>query len=154
MRFTLLPVAAAAALFAVPAMAQDDGCTGPPSATKLYVLVSNVRAARGLIAVTLYADDRSKFLAHHGSLYVGRVPATAPTTRVCIHVPHPGTYGLAVYHDEDANRKFKRSGIGLPAEGYAFSNNAPTIFGLPSFRSVRFAVPRSDTQTAVKLKYP
>jgi uncharacterized protein (DUF2141 family) len=73
---------------------------------------------------------------------------------VCIYLPSPGTYALAVYHDADANRKFKRSTFGLPAEGYAFSNNASTIFGLPNFRSVRFTAPRSGTETAVRLKYP
>ena len=131
-----------------------DGCTGPMSATKLNVSVSNVRSARGLIAVTLYADNPRKFLAKRGSLYVGRVPAQAGVTRMCIHLPAPGVYGLAVYHDEDANRSLNRKGIGLPAEGYAFSNNAPTVFGLPSFGKVRFNAPRSGLETAVRLKYP
>lgn len=131
-----------------------DGCTGPMSATKLHVTISNVRSARGLIAVTLYADNSRKFLAKRGSLYVGRVPAQAGVTRMCIHLPAPGVYGLAVYHDEDGDQKFKRSGIGLPAEGYGFSNDAPTMFGLPSFGRVRFSAPRSGVETAIRLKYP
>jgi uncharacterized protein (DUF2141 family) len=131
-----------------------DGCTGPMSSTKLNVVVTNVRHARGLIAVSLYADNPKKFLAKRGSLYVGRVPAEAGVTRMCIHLPAPGVYGLAVYHDENGDRSFKRNAIGLPAEGYGFSNNAPTIFGLPSFGKVRFRVPASGFETAVKLKYP
>lgn len=131
-----------------------DGCTGPMSDTKLNVVVSNVRHGRGLIAVSLYADNPKKFLAKRGSLYVGRVPAQAGVTRMCIHLPSPGIYGLAVYHDENGDRSFKRNAIGLPAEGYGFSNNAPTIFGLPSFGKVRFAVPRSGFETAIRLKYP
>lgn len=131
-----------------------DGCTGPMSATKLNVVVSNVRSSKGLIAVSLYADERKRFLAKGGALYVGRVPAQAGTTRMCIHLPATGTYGLAIYHDEDGNRKFNRTGLGLPAEGYAFSNNAPTFLGLPGFGAVRFAVPRSGFETSVKLKYP
>ncbi|MBV9750141.1 MAG: DUF2141 domain-containing protein, partial [Acetobacteraceae bacterium] len=103
-----------------------DGCTGPMSNTKLNVAVSNVRSGHGLIAVTLYADDRKRFLAHHGSLYVGRVPAVAGVTRMCIHLPATGTFALAVYHDEDGDRKLKRNAIGMPREGYGFSNNAPT----------------------------
>lgn len=155
----LLPLFAAAAPMQMPAPTPTpailaDGCTGPMSETKLHVTITNVRSARGLIAVSLYADDSKKFLAKRGSLYVGRVPAQAGTTRMCIHLPSTGTYGLAIYHDENGDRKFNRSGIGLPAEGYAFSNNAPTIFGLPSFGRVRFNVPRSGVETAVKLKYP
>lgn len=144
---------AAGLLGAASAQAQP-ACTGRASPYRLFVTVTNVRAAQGLIAVTLYADDSSRFLARRGSLYVGRVPATAPVTRACIHVPSPGTYGVVVYHDADANRSFNRNFVGLPAEGYGFSNDAPAIFGLPSFRSVRIAVPRDGFQISIRLRYP
>ena len=135
-------------------VAAQPACTGPESAVRLHVNVENVRAGEGLIAVTLYADDSSRFLARRGSLYVGRVPARAPATRMCIHLPSTGTYALAVYHDADSNRSFNRNGVGMPAEGYGFSNNPGTLFGLPSFRSVRLAVPRNDMQTTVRMRYP
>lgn len=121
---------------------------------RLQVAVEGVRSSDGLVAVTLYADDSRRFLARRGSLYVGRVPARAGTTRVCIHLPGPGTYALVVYHDADGNRRFNRSGLGLPVEGYGFSNNAPAIFGLPSFRRVRIAVPRTDMGMSIRLRYP
>lgn len=147
-------LAASLAVGVTGAVAQTGECTGTKSDTKLYVNVENVKSSEGLIAVTLYADNSKKFLAKKGSLYVGRVPAKAGTTRVCIHVPKPGTYGLAVYHDKDANRKFNRNGVGLPAEPYGFSNNASTFLGLPSFKSVRMSVPKDGFETSVKLKGP
>lgn len=130
------------------------GCTGPASQTWLNVVVDGVRNGSGLIAVTLYADNPSKFLAKRGSLYVGRVDAQAGTTRACIFVPQPGVYAVAIYHDEDADTKFGRSGIGFPVEGYGFANNPATLAGLPSFRSVRLNLPRSGLTTRIKLKYP
>ena len=144
-----------AAVAAAPgaAAAQSD-CTGPPGPVRLYVNVDNVRAAQGLIAVTLYADDSSRFLARRGSLYVGRAPARAPRTRICIHLPAIGVYGLAVYHDADANRSFNRTAVGLPAEGFGFSNNPPTMFGIPSFSRVRLNVPRTNLQATIRLRYP
>lgn len=134
------------------AAAQD--CTGHPGPLRLYVSVENVRDSEGLIAVTVYPDDSSRFLAHHGSLYVGRVRARAGTTRVCIFLPAPDTYAFAVYHDANANRQIDRSGIGLPQEGYGFSNNAPALFGLPSFGRVRLFVPRTGMTTSIRLRYP
>lgn len=130
------------------------GCTGPASSTWLNVIVENVRNSNGLVAVTLYADNSRKFLIKHGSLYVGRADAHAGTTRTCIFVPQPGIYALALYHDENADRKFDRTTIGLPAEGYGFSNNPSTLAGLPSFRSVRLAVPRAGLTARVQMKYP
>lgn len=130
------------------------GCTGPASATWLNVVVEGVRNGNGLVAITLYADDPSKFLAKRGSLYVGRVNATAGTTRGCIFVPKPAVYALAIYHDENADTKFDRTGFGLPAEGFGFSNNAATLAGLPQFRTVRLSVPKTGLTSRISLRYP
>ena len=146
-------VPALALLFAHGVSAEET-CPGPESPVKLYVDVHGVRSSEGLIAVTLYADIPSKFLAHHGSLYVGRVPAQSGTTSVCIHVPHPGVYALAIYHDADADRHFDRTSIGLPAEGYGFSNNPKVFLGMPAWKSVRLSVPKTDTRTSIRLRYP
>ena len=151
-----VPALLAAALVATPAAAQaaPAGCTGTPSATWINVVVDGVRSSRGLMAVTLYADNSRKFLVKHGSVYVGRSPAQAGTTRTCIYLPQPGIWALALYHDENANQSFDRTGIGLPAEGYGFTNNPGTLAGLPSFRSVRLSVPRTGMTTRIHLKYP
>lgn len=141
-----------AALAAAQASAVPD-CTGTPSATRLMVRVENVKSSNGLIAVSLYADIPGKFLRKRGALYVGRVPARKGTTEACIHVPRPGVWAVAVYHDEDSDRGFDRTGIGLPAEGFGFSGNPPTFLGMPNFARVRFSVPRSGVRTTVRLKY-
>ncbi len=141
-------------LTAAPASAQPTGCTGPVSDTWLNVTVDGVREANGLIAITLYTDNASKFLAHHGSLYVGRIPAHIGTTRGCIFVPKAGVYAIAVYHDANASHDFDRTGFGLPAEGFGFSNNPVTIAGLPAFRSVRLSVAKTGLTTHIHLKYP
>ena len=133
----------------------QPGCTGPVSDTYINVVVDGVRNGNGLMAVTLYADDSRKFLAKGGSLYVGRSDATAPSTRTCIHVPRPGVYAIAVYHDANANRKIDRGGVlGIPTEGFGFSNNPPTIASLPSFRSVRLNAARSGLTSHIQMKYP
>jgi uncharacterized protein (DUF2141 family) len=149
--------AAALTLFSAPTRAQaaaPAGCTGTPSATWINVVAEGLRNGNGLLAVTVYADDARKFLVRHGSIHVGRVNATAGTTRTCVFVPRPGVYALALYHDENGNRHFDRSGLGIPTEGYGFSNNPPTIAGLPSFRSVRLNVPRTGLTARVQMKYP
>lgn len=143
---------------AAPALAQTApaGCTGPasPTGTWIDVVVEGVRNGNGLIAITLYADNSRKFLVKHGSLYVGRVDAANGTTTGCIFVPRPGVYAIAIYHDEDADQKFNRTGLGLPAEGFGFSNNPSTLAGLPTFKSVRLNIPRPGLVTRIRLRYP
>ncbi len=133
----LAAFAAMSLLLAGNARAADDGeCVGKPSDTRAYVTVDNVRSNVGLIAITLYPDDKSRFLQHKGSLYVGRVPAQAPSTSICFLIPEPGYYGIAIYHDENANKQIDRAGL-LPSEGYGFSNDAPVFFGLHTYSSDR-----------------
>ncbi|MCX7285682.1 MAG: DUF2141 domain-containing protein [Novosphingobium sp.] len=155
---TALACAVAASAFAggsTTAAASTPNCAGPKSDTWINVTVDGVRNGNGLMAVTLYADEPRKFLAKKGSLYVGRVNADAPETRMCLFVPKPGVYALAVYHDEDSSTNLKRSGVlGLPEEGFGFSNNPPTIASIPSFRSVRLNIAKSGLSTRVHLKYP
>lgn len=130
-------------------------CAGPVSDTWVNVTIDGVRNGSGLMAVTLYADEPRKFLVKKGSMYVGRVDATAPETKMCLFVPKPGVYVLAVYHDEDSSTTIKRSGmLGLPEEGFGFSNNPPTIASIPSFRSVRLNIAKSGLSTRIHLKYP
>lgn len=139
---------------ALAAPAAPAGCTGPASDTWIAVAVEGVRSSAGLVALTLYADNPRKFLVRNGSLYVTRVPAREGRTTACLYVPHPGVYAIAIYHDENGNQAFDRTGIGLPAEGYGFANNPSTLAGLPSFQSVRLEIPRSGLLTRVQLKYP
>jgi len=150
----ILPLALAALIGGAGSAAAQPGCTGPASPVRLQVDVQGVRSSNGLVAVTLYADDPRRFLARRGSLYVGRVPARAGTTRMCIHLPSTGVWGLAVYHDENGDRRFDRTGLGMPAEGFGFSNNPGTLFGVPAFRSVRLSVPRNGMRATIRLRYP
>ncbi len=145
---------------ASPAMAAGDatsapvGCLGTASKTWLKIVTEGVRSSSGQIAITIYPDDPSRFLIHHGSLFVDRSNAAAGTTNSCVFLPRPGVYVVAIYHDENGNGSFDRNSLGLPTEAFGFSNNPPTLLGLPSFRSVRLDVAHSGLTAHIKLTYP
>jgi uncharacterized protein (DUF2141 family) len=130
-----------------------DTCEGRPTQTKLTVQVIGVRAAKGEMAITLYPDDARRFLGPGQKLARVRAVAQAPMTTACFWLPSPGFYALAVYHDENGNRDFDRTLLGLPAEGFAFSNDPPTRTGLPPFKAVRFKAAAGETTMRVKLRY-
>jgi uncharacterized protein (DUF2141 family) len=137
-----------------PAPNPPPGCAGPASNIWINVVADGLRNSNGLLAVTVYADDSKRFLAKKGSLYVARVDARSGTTRACVFLPKPGVYALALYHDENSSQRIDRSGLGLPTEGFGFSNNPATLAGLPTFRSVRLNIPKSGLTTRVQMKYP
>jgi uncharacterized protein (DUF2141 family) len=128
-------------------------CQAGGTQPRLHVLASGVRRPAGNVTFTLYGDQRAKFLAHHGSLSVIRVPLAAGEAEACFAVSAPGTYAVAVYHDENDNHHLDRSFLGLPAEGYGFSNNVRPLLGLPSFDSVTFQVGPGETRINIRLIY-
>jgi uncharacterized protein (DUF2141 family) len=143
---------AGAWLGATPLLAAED-CAGKRGPTGLSVNVSGVRAPKGEVAVTIYPDDSRRFLAPRGKLLRQRVKAAMPTTSACFWLPEPGYYAVAIYHDANADSDFNRNAVGMPAEGFGFSNDAPARFGLPSFNAVRFRVKPGQSSVNIRMRY-
>ena len=87
-----------------------------------------------------------RFLAHGGRLARVRAALSAGEAEACFAVSAPGTYAVVVYHDENDDHAFNRTLLGLPAEGYGFSNDAPAMAGLPAFRDVVFIADEGTTR--------
>ncbi len=51
-----------------------------------------------------------------------------------------GEYAIAVYHDKNKNGKLDTNFLGIPKEGYGFSNNARGKFGPASWEDAKFSI--------------
>jgi uncharacterized protein (DUF2141 family) len=145
-------IAGIALLLAAAGAAAAPECEGTPSDTSLHIVIEGVRSSAGLMTSSLYADDEAHFLKADGSLKVWRVPAHAPSTTMCIRLPHPGDYEVAAYHDANSNLKWDHSSLGS-IEGFGFSRNPTIFFSPPSIRSTRFQAPAGDTVLHIRLSY-
>lgn len=65
----------------------------------------------------------------------------------------PGTYAVAVLHDENENQKLDRNLLGIPTEGFGFSNNPRVFFAAPSFKKAEIHVGCPVTNINVKMIY-
>ena len=63
-----------------------------------------------------------------------------------------GTYALALIHDENGNGKLDTV-LGIPREGFGFTNNPAIRFGPPSFKSAGVAIVSGETDERVTVKY-
>jgi hypothetical protein len=139
----LIPVTAQAA----------PACIGPASDLWINLAVDKVRNSKGLITATLYSNDPKRFLVKNGSFYVASTQATAGQTRFCLFVPRPGTYAIAIYHDEDSSGTINRGGLfGIPSEAVGFSNNPTILFGPPSLKSVLVDIQHPNQSATINLK--
>jgi uncharacterized protein (DUF2141 family) len=49
-----------------------------------------------------------------------------------------GDYAVTIFHDENGNGKFDMNWMGMPLEGYGFSNNIKPRFKAPDFDECKF----------------
>jgi uncharacterized protein (DUF2141 family) len=66
----------------------------------------------------------------------------------------PGTYAVIVFHDANDNGKLDENWLGVPTEGYGFSNDAEGFLGAPSFKNAAVMIESHDRAIAITLKYP
>lgn len=142
---------AAAIAVASPALAQTCAGVRTAASSRLTVQVSGVRPPTGEVAITVYADDKRRFLAKGGKLLRQRVKAQG-TVRACFWLPQ-ANYAVAIYHDSDGDRDFDRTLVGLPAEGFGFSNDPETKTGLPPLSAVRFRVGPGERVMPIRMNY-
>jgi uncharacterized protein (DUF2141 family) len=65
----------------------------------------------------------------------------------------PGTYALVVIHDENMNGKLDTNLLGIPTEGYGFSNDAKALLGAPSFSPAGFQYNGETLDLTISLHY-
>jgi uncharacterized protein (DUF2141 family) len=134
------------------ARAQSEPTRETPARFPLTVQINQLRNAKGRVAVALFAsaaDFPNQAHALRGSL----AKITDGRARVVFDAVPPGIYAVAVLHDENANAKMDFNFLGMPLEGYGFSNDASGILGPPSFQAAAFTLlPRAST-LSIEVRY-
>jgi len=128
-------IALAIFLLAPPSAPRADDAS---KATGIKVEVTGMRSDNGKLGCSLFNSpegfprDGSKVFRHawapikngRGKCFFSGVPA--------------GDFAVTVFHDENGNGKFEMNWMGMPLEGYGFSNNIKPHFKAPGFDECKF----------------
>jgi uncharacterized protein (DUF2141 family) len=133
--------------------ATDQRVCSADTAASIEVTVNNVRSSKGLITAVLYGDNPEEFLKRGQRLDRVRVEAKEGETLLCLQAPAVGRYSVALYHDENGNKELDRNFLGIPSEGYGFSNNPGFRFGKPEQKETLFAVEDGLTNLRISVLY-
>jgi len=123
-------------------------------AQNIEVTVTGIRSDKGQIAVGVFRDNESfeaekeymglkfpKEEVHNGTL----------TFNFSLT---PGVYGLSVLDDEDSDLKMKYGMLGIPREGFGFSDYYHTGVTSPKFDSFKFTVEENTVKKiSVRMRY-
>jgi uncharacterized protein (DUF2141 family) len=118
------------------------------AAADLIVDVTNVRSSRG--HVRLSVCDEAHF-GGEGCKFDGVAEAREGFTRVIVHDVPAGRWAVQAFHDENDNGEFDQNFIGLPQEGFGFSNDPP-LRGKPRFADSAIEVREPKTEISLRLR--
>ncbi len=139
--YTLLSVLAFLATFA--------SAEHPTAKTTLTVDVQNIRVQKGAVYVALHKPGEG--FPDSEPFEGKKIDATAKSVRATFSV-EPGTYAVAIYHDENGNGKMDKKMFGIPKEPYGFSNNFRPKFSAPKFSDCQFTVGNGGKEISIKLE--
>jgi len=106
-------------------------------AADLTITVKGVRSADGAVFLAVYDSDKS-FMKAPQAKTTRRLNASKGDLEIVIHDLPAGKYAIASYHDENGNGKLDTNALGIPEEGYGFSNDARGTSGPPQFSEAAF----------------
>lgn len=117
--------------------------------TKLEIKINKIRNSNGNIVVGIHdKDNHFPKNASDGKI----VKASKDGVVVIFENTKPGSYAISVVHDENENRDLDQNKLGIPKEGFGFSNNARGTMGPPSFEEARFEISSSSKDTVITLE--
>ena len=120
----------------------------------LEVVVPQLRNAQGGLGCQLFAGANGFPMKGDQALQTVSSPISNGTARCRFQPVPPGTYAVAVVHDENGNQKLDSNLLGVPTEGYGVSNNRTYAMSQPRWDESRFDLVAGETrQLTIQLRY-
>ncbi|PKI18145.1 hypothetical protein CXF71_00705 [Colwellia sp. 12G3] len=116
-------------------------------AAELTINISDVNQGKGHVMVGLYSG--SEAFSQGKASFGSRVKADKTQEQVVFKDLPAGEYAIKIYQDENSNQKLDFNFIGIPKEGYGFSNNVGR-FGSPNYQEAKFTV-KEKTEIQIEL---
>lgn len=122
----------------------------PAGAAQLSIEVTGLRSGQGHVHYGVYANPEN-FPQPEGRIAKGFTGAHQGGVTIVVKGLAPGTYAVAIFHDENGNGEFDQGWFGIPLEDYGFSNDASAFLGPPSFADAAVRVGPGDTRITISL---
>lgn len=111
-----------------------------PEPEYILIQVGNILNVTGKMNVALYNSEAS-FNNPNEAYRQLIVDVTGNNMELKMDSVPPGEYAIALFHDKNSDNALNQNWLGIPTEGFAFSNNAFGTFGPPSWSQAKFSLP-------------
>lgn len=114
------------------------------NAASINITVTNIKNTKGVVRIGII--NKEKDFPYDASIGK-KVPISGDSVSVKFTGLVPGEYAVVVHHDENCNDKLDKNVLGVPLEGYCFSNNVKALVAPPKFKYAKFTLDTSFSQT-------
>ncbi len=121
---------------------------------QIVVQLSALRSDDGMVRCSLY-DDGEAFPESQTHVIARAVARPSGRGGTCVFrgVERARDYAIVVHHDENNDAVFQKNALGIPQEGYGFSNDAHPTFSAPSFGACKFHYESGDLAMRIAMQY-
>lgn len=117
------------------------------------IAISNLRNSDGVVRACMTVDE-DRFPRCQGTPGAhSTVVPTSEAATITFHNVQPGTYAIALLHDENDNGRADRALGMMPKEGFGFSNDARVRMGPPRFNDAAIIVEAAPVQQSIRMRY-
>lgn len=116
------------------------------------VTVTDLRSDKGLVLACLTANPKTFPDCDKDPKALSMQVSADTTVSFSFRGVRPGTYAIALLHDENANGKADKALI-IPKEGFGFSRDAKVRMGPPKFSAAAFTVADDPVQQRITMRY-
>ncbi|MBB3698117.1 DUF2141 domain-containing protein [Flammeovirga yaeyamensis] len=116
------------------------------------ITISGLESSKGKVEIGIY--NSSSTFPKSNEFYKGySISPNGSEITISVNDLPEGTYAIAVWHDENEDKKLNTNWVGKPSEKYGFSNNVFGVFSPPNFDEASFNVEKNKlTELNIKLK--
>lgn len=124
----------------------------PTPDTQLTIDITDLRNTAGSIRVSVYSTPDGFMKDASKACVCGVLKANAEKKELVFHLK-PGTYAVALFHDQNDNGKLDTNFFGVPTEGYGVTNNPKPRFRAPKYTEALFDLPAQGRTATISLQY-
>lgn len=119
----------------------------------LIVKVNRLNNQKGEVCFKLFSGSKGFPYSNESAVERQCVKITDNPLTIALKNISFGSYAISVFHDINGDRKLNRDSLGMPTEGYGFSNNPVVRRGPPKYEDCLFLVAGSNTSIEINMKY-
>lgn len=126
--------------------------TGSQKTETLELTITNIQEGKGNILVSLYENESQFPYKPFETISIDKSTVKNATVVCTIkNLQSAQKYAITLLDDENKNEDMDYNLVGIPKEGYGFSNNAkPRFLTAPSFEDCSFS---PQKPISIKMKY-